>query len=241
MSTKLLGVSNAKTIKGLKRNVLTGILYLAPYNLSGWNVCPLASKGCAAACLFSAGRGKMNTVRNARIRKTKYFFTDRRSFMADVVSDIMYLKRKAERMGVDLAIRLNGTSDIRWENIPVDTEYTFRGETTLIRAASIMEAFPEVTFYDYTKLYNRRIAHLPNYSLTFSRSEENENKIETAFKNGMNVAVVFSTVPDSWKGRKVINGDDTDIRFMDPRNVVVGLTAKGDAKSDTSGFVVHPS
>jgi hypothetical protein len=225
---KLLSTGNPKLMKGEKQGYLSFILHLAPSWLSGRNTCPMASNGCAAACLNTAGRGGMfkrgettNNIQRARIRKTLQFFDYREQFMADLVKDITLAIKQAEKKNMIPVFRLNGTSDLRWETVPV---LGFR---------NIMEMFPQVQFYDYTKLPNRR--NIPaNYHLTFSRSEENEHLIP----QDMNVAVVFDTLPTTYLGRPVVNGDDTDLRFLDPQGVVVGLKAKGKAKRDTSGFTV---
>lgn len=228
MSLKLIGITNAKTTKGEKKGYLTGILYLAPPTVSGYQVCPMAGE-CAKVCLFSAGRGTTNGVRNARIRKTKRFFEDRGGFMNDLVSDIKALVRKANRKDMIPVVRLNGTSDIRWETVKVTKDG--------VTHRNIMEAFPEITFYDYTKIPNRR--NLPkNYSLTFSLDEKNGDMFPVAVESGMNVAVVFrKSLPETFRGLRVISGDEMDLRFIDPKGVVVGLVAKGKAKKDTSGFV----
>lgn len=233
---KLLGTGNSKTMKGEKRGFLTFILHLAPASLSGYNVCPMSSSGCRAACLNTAGRGKMSKVQEARIRKTLRFFEDRSGFMADLVSDVHAAIRKADRKGMVPCIRLNGTSDIRWENIPA-----YQGE---FPHPNIMTMFPDVQFYDYTKLSNRR--NLPdNYHLVFSRSETNEHEIGEAICNGMNIAVVFSTpkgeaLPTHWRNSlEVVDGDENDLRFLDPCCSVIGLRAKGDGKKDDTGFVVN--
>jgi len=142
---KLLGVStNYKTIKSEKLGVLTGIIYMAPYNLSGKNVCPAASAGCAAACLNTAGRGAMNVVQRARLEKTNRFWDDRGQFLQDLALEIGKLQRQAEAKGMKAAVRLNGTSDLPYEKYKV-------GDT----GKNIMELFPDVQFYDYTKLENR--------------------------------------------------------------------------------------
>lgn len=232
----LLTANNPKTLKGLSRNFLTSILHLAPANLSGVaNVCPMASAGCKAACLNTAGRGGMfkrgettNMIQQARIRKTRELFNNRETFLATLVSEIEKTIRKAEKAGLTPVFRLNGTSDLRWEVMPV-----VRGG---VEFPNIMTAFPTVQFYDYTKIANRR--NLPaNYHLTFSLAENNDAAAETALANGMNVAAVFKTVPDTFMGRTVVNGDETDLRFLDPTGVIVGLKAKGKAKNDTTGFV----
>ena len=218
---KLLTLGNTKTVKGEAMGYQTYIMHLAPSTLSGYQTCPMASEGCASACLNTAGRGRFTAIQEARIRKTRWFFEDRESFMAQLVKDIHAAIRKAGREGFVPVFRLNGTSDIRWETVVVNG------------FANIMVMFPQVQFYDYTKLPNRR--NVPsNYHLTFSRSESNEHLIP----QGMNVAVVFDSLPDVWMGRKVIDGTETDLRFLDEQNVVVGLLAKGKAKKDTSGFTI---
>jgi hypothetical protein len=218
---KVLTLGNTKTVKGEKLGYMTFILHFAPATLSGFQVCPMASEGCTDACLNTSGRGRFASIQEARIRKTRWFFEDRESFMDALVKDIHAAIRKADRENMIPVFRLNGTSDIRWETVSV---WGYR---------NVMELFPQVQFYDYTKLPNRR--DLPaNYHLTFSRSESNEHMIP----QGMNVAVVFDTLPDTFMGRKVIDGTDTDLRFLDPQGVVVGLLAKGKAKKDTSGFVI---
>ena len=227
---KLLTLGNTKTAKGTSKGILTFILHLAPAKLSGFNVCPMASKGCAAACLNTAGRGRFDRTQAARVRKTREFFENRDSFMAQLVKDIKAAVRKADREGYDPAIRLNGTSDIRWENMPVGG------------FPNLMAMFPTVQFYDYTKIANRK--GIPaNYHLTFSRSESNDGDVAKVLGTPVNIAVVFNVkkgapLPAVWNGRTVIDGDVTDVRFFDPASVIVGLRSKGDGKHDATGFVV---
>lgn len=228
---------NAKTVKGDKGGkYITGIMYLIPWTQSGMgNVCPMAEKaGCIDGCLVSAGRGVMRNVHAGRQRKTEWFFRDRAGFMAQLVKDCKGLARYCQKHNVKPALRLNGTSDIRWETIACERDGT--------RYASIMEAFPEIQFYDYTKIANRR--NLPaNYTLTFSYSAATDlykRQADIALANGMNMAVVWRTkdaIPAQFMGRDVIDGDETDMRFLDPSNVIVGLYAKGKAKQDMTGFV----
>jgi hypothetical protein len=231
--------TNAKTVKGQKQGYMTGILYLAPYNLSGYQVCPMAKNaGCIDGCLNTAGRGAFNSVQQARINKTKYFFENRQQFMLDLAASIEALIRKAKREGLYPTVRLNGTSDIRWENISFD--YTFAHGKQ--REVTIFELFPELQFYDYTKTPNRKSVP-DNYDLTFSYSGTNTfaREVEQAFDNGERVAVVFrnkADIPNHFAGLECINGDDSDLRFLEPKNKVVALYAKGKAKKDTSGFVV---
>lgn len=218
---KLLTTANYKTIKGEKLGVLTGILYLAPAKISGYEVCPRRSKGCTAACLYTAGMGAFSTVQQARINKTKLFFEDRENFLTQLKKDIKALVKKANKLNFKPAVRLNGTSDIEWIRF------------------GIMEEFPEVQFYDYTKVLSRLKDKIPaNYNITFSKSETNEMDCRWALNLGFNVAVVFKQLPKTYLARPVVNGDETDVRFEDARGVIVGLTAKGKAKKDNSGFVV---
>lgn len=228
---KLLSVStDAKTTKGESLGFLTGILYLAPATTTKWNTCSMAKVAqCDKACLYTAGRGAMNSVQKARIRKTEWFFTDRQSFMQQLVVDIDKLFFKAKRMGLTPLVRLNGTSDIRWESIPINGY------------KNIFEAFPDVQFYDYTKIANR--TELPsNYDLTFSYSgvEGFQPFVQKALLNNMRMAVVFrkeQDIPQSFMGIPVVSGDNSDVRHLDDK-VIVGLYAKGKAKLDTTGFVV---
>ena len=243
MQTNLLTRGNPKVLKGESQGYLTFILHLAPASLSGYNTCASATDGCKLACLNTAGRGGIpnarpvtvqtrngamtvsNVIQAARIRKTVWFFQDRAGFMAQLVKEIRAGIRYAQKMGLIPVFRLNGTSDLRWESVGVDG------------ARNVMELFPDVQFYDYTKLSNRK--DLPaNYKLTFSLAENNDLQAWAAASAGLNVAAVFrGKLPATFMGRTVINGDDSDLRFLDPVGVVVGLKAKGKAKRDTTGFV----
>jgi len=222
--------SNPKVAKNGKVGVLTSVLHLAPANLSGYEVCPGRSQGCTDACLHYAGNPVyMNNKTKARVRRTKEFFEQRETFMAQLEKEIAALERRAARLNLEPAVRLNGTSDIVWERKKCGN------------AANIMSLFPNVQFYDYTKL-PRNPSNLPtNYHLTVSLSESNQDKIEQALDWGYNVAVVFENkLPDTYLGRPVISGDDHDYRPIDPKGSIVGLVVKGSkGKVDTSGFVVR--
>ncbi len=225
---KLLSVNaDTKTIKSNKAGFLTGILYLAPYDLSGVNLCPFAKVAeCHVACLNTAGRGNFSNVKSARLRKAKLFNENRGEFMAQLIDDINKLKRQAKRQNLQAVVRLNGTSDIEWENIRVG-EYT------------IFDLFPDLQFYDYTKNPNRK--NLPdNYDLTFSYSGVDSfiKFNRQALSNNMRIATVFKIMPSEFLGRQVINGDDHDARFIEDKNLVIGLKAKGKARQDKTGFVV---
>jgi hypothetical protein len=228
---QLLGVNtDAKTPKGTALGYLTGILYLAPGNLSGFEVCAWRNAGCTAACLSTSGRGKFANVQLARIRKTRWFFSDRNAFMGALNYDIKQLVLDAERASLKPCARLNGTSDVAWE----------------LGQRSVIKAHPTMQFYDYTKSVHRAVKSLTselwpsNYHLTFSYSGENLDDCLKVLGLGGNVAVVFDGErPKVWNGFQVIDGDLHDLRFIDPRGTVVGLKPKGEAKKDTTGFVVR--
>ena len=242
---KLLSTGNPKVLKGMKQGFNTYILHLAPYNLSGYQTCPKATTGCAAACLNTAGRGGMfkrgentNTIQQARIRKTKMFFENRVEFMTLLVKDIELAIKQSERLGLVPVIRLNGTSDIAFEKYEV-----VRGGKLF---KNVFAAFPTIQFYDYTAILGRKVSEVSNYSLTFSAKDGNEADVLKAIQQGYNVATVFGIkktepMPEFYNGLPVFNGDESDLRFLDPKGVVVGLYAKGKAKKDTSGFVKYPT
>lgn len=230
---KLLTLGNPKILKGQKKGYLTAILHFAPTDLSGYEVCPKASEGCKKACLHTAGRaGVFKSIPEARIRKTVQFFEQRESFMELLIKDIQALIRKAERENLIPCLRLNGTSDLAWEKIRVIVDgRAYR---------NLMQAFPGLQFYDYTKIPQRAIKVLePNYHITFSLSESNDREAKKVLKCGGNVAVVFAgkELPKVFWNTVVINGDESDLRFLDRKGVIIGLLAKGKAKKDSSGFV----
>ena len=202
---KLLNSGNAKTIKGEKLGFKTYGVHLSPFNKSGFQVCKWASKGCARACLDTAGRGVMSNVQRSRINKTKFLFEDRSGFLDQLRAEITSAIRSSEKKGLVPCFRLNLTSDFKWEE------------------TGIFEEFPEAQFYDYTKGKNRMIEYLegnlpPNYHLTYSRSEKKGDDIHSkAFlKSGGNVAVVFrGKLPKTWNGFDVIDGDESNLRYLD--------------------------
>lgn len=226
---------DAKTVKGNGDEYITAIMYLAPWKqaVAGFNSCPEAERaGCVEACLFKAGRGQMSNVEAARVRKTEWFVQDREGFMLQLIKDIQRFVRYCEKRGAKPCVRLNGTSDIRWELVKAGS------------FANVFEAFPNVQFYDYTKIANRRVAHIENYDLTWSYSAASQAyaaQAEKAKAHGMNIAVVFREkggIPAHFLGLPTHDGDADDLRFLDPRGVVVALYAKGPAKKDTTGFVI---
>ena len=223
---KLLSTANPKIQKGTKLGYLSFILHLAPATLSGKETCPKRTAGCTAACLNTAGRGGMfrkgentNMIQQARIRKTKMFFEQREAFLAQLAKDIKLGIKQAAKLGLTPVFRLNGTSDLSVEKW------------------GIIEQFPTVQFYDYTKVLGRKVAHLPNYHLTFSAADGNEADVAKAIQQGMNVAMVFDKLPSEYMGVTVNDADEHDLRFLDPKGTIAGLKAKGRAKKDTTGFV----
>ena len=228
---KLLSTANPKIQKGTKLGYLSFILHLAPADLSGRETCPKRTAGCTAACLNTAGRGGMfkrgentNMIQKARIRKTQYFFNDRAGFMLDLAYDIQKAIKFAERKGLTPVFRLNGTSDLSWEKYEVPVFCT----------ENIFELFPQVQFYDYTKVLGRKVKHIPNYHLTFSKADGNDADVAEALMQGMSVVAVYDKIPEG-----VPSADETDLRFLDPKGVMLGLKAKGRAKKDYSGFVIR--
>ena len=226
--------TNAKTVKGQKKGFMTGILYMSPFTLSGVNLCPMAEKAqCHKACLNTAGRGVFNSVKEARLRKAKYFNNDPQAFMLELVRDIESLIRKAERENFVPILRLNGTTDIRYENV----KFKFNGEIV-----TIFDLFSNIQFYDYTKISNRK--NIPkNYDLTYSYSGVTayQKYAQIAINAGMRVAAVFrhkADIPKNFLGLRVVDGDDSDLRHLDKKGVIVALYAKGKAKKDFSGFVI---
>lgn len=226
-------IANTKTAKNRSQGrFLSFILHLAPYTVSGYNTCKFASKGCADACLNTAGRGRFDNVKAARERKTKLFFENRTEFFKLLLKDLQAVERKAAKLKLKAVVRLNGTSDLPFDLIKVPGT-----------AQNVFNMFPNIQFYDYTKdiVKVRRLANAPitNYHVTFSRSESNSEHCTEALSLGVNVAVVFSVMPNIYAGRPVTTGENSDLRFLDPTGHIIGLVAKGKAKKDCSGFVVQ--
>lgn len=220
----LLSASNTKIKKGEKLGWKTLGLSLAPANLSGKQLCPHRSAGCELACLNTAGMGVFSNVQEARIKKSRRLIEDRAGFIADLEKELDKLNKQAQK-GKQVAVRLNVLSDLPWQNL-ID-----------------MKRFSAIRFYDYTPNPKRMIQFLKgelpvNYHLTFSRKENNQAQVELIAAMGGNVAVVFDKLPQTYLGKRVVDGDETDLRFLDDKNVIIGLKAKGKGKKDTSGFVV---
>jgi len=228
---KILTVANYKTLKGRSFGYETFGIHFAPADISGYEVCQGRSKGCTDSCLNLAGMGVM--VQPQRIEKTKSFFEQQSLFMDNLIKEIETGIKSAAKKSLQAVFRLNLTSDVRWEDI-------------IHKGKNIFQHFPSVQFYDYTKLFDRLDLTIPNYHLTFSRAETKVSQVKSfaALAKGNNSAFVFSTkkdqpLPTEHAGFKVIDGDENDLRFLDPKNTIVGLRAKGPAKKDVSGFVIH--
>jgi hypothetical protein len=249
-SDRFFSVDSPKAIKASKYGYVNAINYMAPAATAGaGNLCPHASPGCLALCLgwYSGQAGMLsnatletgrNAARNSRARKSRQFMQERQAFLADMANGIRACQRKAKRLGMQLCVRPNGATDITWESVKMQGEH---------QQFSIIDLFPTVQFVDYTKNFKRMLRFcnhmLPkNYHLTFSRSETNEAECLQVLKQGGNVAVVFAgEMPKQYLGVAVVNGDEHDLRHLDPKGgVIIGLSPKGrKAKNDTSGFVVR--
>lgn len=224
---KLLS-SSSKARKCSKVNVLNRVMYLTPGIF-----CPRATAGCLASCLgHTSGRMVMPTATRARDRRTALYKEDQAHFLRLLRNELWELREEAQWRGMTPAVRLNGTSDIPWERLHPE----------------LLEEFEDVQFFDYTKIprrmwqfvENRDDSWPINYHLTFSLSEKNQEESLALLDAGGTVAVVFwPQIPEEWEGYAVINGDAHDARFLDPEGVIVGPGAKGIARRDLSGFVVH--
>lgn len=230
------GHTNAKTAKN---EIKTFILYLAPHtqNSIGVNLCPKASKGCALACLYNAGRGAFNSVQNARINKTNFYINDKALFIKKLAGEIVKETAKAKKKGEQIAFRLNGTSD--QDFIYLLKKYAGLDVMDLVYNISK----PTAVFYDYTKILGKIKKYIdhPNYILTFSRAEDNEREALAALNMGANVSAVFSDqLPATYKGFKVVDGDASDLVMLNNTGVILGLRAKGrKAKEDKTGFIIN--
>lgn len=245
--TRLLNYGyNHKTVKGDdKGEYFTGILYLAPAKQSGFEVCPARTPHCTASCLAGSGFGARPVVKTKRIRATQLLFSNQTTFLADVCHDIEIGLRYTKKHKMGLAIRLNGTSDVNFIKRRVQKDG--------MKFENIMDVYPEVMFYDYTKRWDMMWDHLndkhpKNYHLTFSVAEHNHAKAKQVLVLGGNVAVVFEDkLPETFWGYPVVDGDEDDLRFMNRRSTVIGLKYKkvkdeGGGrinKMDKTGFVFN--
>ena len=248
ITTKLLADADAnpKLAKNGKEGVYAKPLHLAPASLSGWNVCAAASAGCIAACLHTAGNpAYMDTKQKSRIAKTGAYFKQRKAFMAALAFEIVATVKQAEKLGMQAAVRLNATSDIVFESVAL--------EINGVKYANLFAAFPHVEFYDYTAYEKRAMkfarGEMPaNYHLTFSKKEDNDSACKRVLAAGGNVAIVFESKDIETQesiarahgfNAPLVNADLHDFRPLDGKGVIAALYAKGDAKTDESGFVLR--
>jgi hypothetical protein len=216
--------TDPKTSKGVAWGYWTGVLYLAPAKRSGFEVCFHRSPGCTATCLNTAGRGgilkpgeRTNAIQRARVRRTKLYFGQRPVFLDQLHDDLERLRHQARKLRLKPAARLNGTSDLDWWDV--------------------IKQHPQITFYDYTKDYER--AREQRYPIVFSRSETNEDQCWDLLDRGVNVSIVFrDRLPERFNGYPVVNGDLHDLIFLREGPCILGLKAKGRAKRDRTGFAV---
>lgn len=221
------GVTNAKTKKNQRP---TRILYLHPSKIEGKDMCPYASENCRLVCLNTAGRGAMQSVQDARIRRTKKYVLDKENFLKQLHKEIQSFSKYYIRKGKEVAIRLNGTSDQPLLESMQSRDLRFNYN---------------IVFYDYTKNHKkagtRYIGDGNRYVVTFSYSEKegSETQALKVLSNGGHVAIVFDELPKTWNGYPVVDGDERDDLMVDLKQPsIIGLLAKGKAKKDTSGFVV---
>jgi hypothetical protein len=223
---KLLSTNNTKIKKGEKLGWRTYGLSLSPAGKSGKQFCPHRSAGCEFACLDTSGMGIFSNVQDARLAKSRFFIDSRNDFLAQLHKELHNAEKWSAKNNMPVAVRPNVLSDLPWHKL-ID-----------------MARFPSIQFYDYTPNLDRMMQFLngelpKNYHLTFSRKEDNQHRVHAVVAAGGNVAVVFNELPETYLDKTVINGDESDLRFLDAQGVIVGLKAKGKALKDQSGFVVQ--
>ena len=215
--------NSTKHEKAYKYQEMVYTIYFAPAKMSGYEVCPRRTEECTLLCLNESGRNKMdtkkNTINNSRIKKTQLFFEHREFLVRWIIDEIKSAKQKAEKNGYRFSVRLNNTSDLNPETFYINDGGVKK---------NILQIFPDTQFYDYTKVGNRidLLKKYPNYDLTFSYSGENMEECKFMLENGCRVAMVFNKVPDEYMGYKVVNGDEYDMRYLDDKNVIIGLKFK---------------
>ena len=229
-ATKLTGLSylgninhSSKHSKAFDYDELVYTIYLAPANMSGYEVCPMRTAECTLLCLNESGHNKIKTredkINTSRIKKTQLFFQNRDFFTKWVIAEIKSAKEKAEKLGYRFSVRLNNTSDLSPESFYTKIDG---------RMKNLLEIFPDTQFYDYTKIPKRikLMKKYPNYDVTFSFSGENMDDCLKMLKKNVRVVMVFDEVPKKYLGTKVIDGDSYDMRYLDEQNVIVGLKFK---------------
>lgn len=212
-----------KHIKSIEYNELVYTIYLAPADSSGYEVCSMRNIECTDLCLNESGMNRMNMndefINRSRIKKTQLFFENREYFVKWMMYEIELTKMKADKLGMSFSVRINNTSDIN----PISFYLDVNG-----KKLNILELFPDVQFYDYTKVPNRTklMKMYSNYDLTFSFDGHNKETCLRMLENNVRVAVVFDKLPETLWGYKVIDGDLYDMRYRDEKNVIIGLKFK---------------
>lgn len=237
---KLTGLSyvgmvnnSSKHEKAYKFNEMVYTIYLAPAKSSGYEVCPGRTKNCTEACLSQSGRNIMDQgreiINGSRIKKTRLFFEEKEFFMRWIIKEINKSEQMAKDQEFRFSVRLNNTSDIS----PEDFE---------LEGINILEIFPDIQFYDYTKVPERvqLLSKYDNYDLTFSYNGQNMDTCKQMLSQGIRVAMVFDKVPDQYMGYKVVDGDKYDMRYLDPKDCIVGLKYKKvrNKLRDNNDFVI---
>jgi len=216
-----------------KNSLSTWILYLNPaeQNSKGINLCPFASKGCLVSCIHTAGSGGLDIVKEARARRTELLVKNRRQFYMQLAKEILSKVAYYQRKNQMIAFRLNGTSDI-------DHAKALK----VYAGLEIEDLHGKAVFFDFTKSIHMAVKYKdsPNYILTFSRAEDNQEHVLTAMEYNINVSVVFSNKPPKeFLGKSVIDGGQNGIMMIYNRNVIIGILAKGAARKDTTGFTIQ--
>lgn len=227
-----------------ENGTMTYCLYLAPWNMSGYNVCP-KGQHCHEFCLNGSGQNKCDElsrgvegsfINRSRIKKTRLFYENKAHFMDILIHEIATKKAKAERLGYEFSVRLNGTSDI--------SPLAFRDPKS---GKNILELFPTIQFYDYTKVYSRikLMGQYSNYDLTFSYDGYNWDECEKFLQHGGKVAVVFysegNVLPTKFRGFDVVDANGYDMRYLDPKGTIMGLHYHKTANDYKSGRFVKPN
>lgn len=222
----ILTYNNAKTVKGESLGFGSFLFMGAPHTESGYNACASSTAGCREACIFYAGRGAFDTVKQARIRKTILYFTKRREFLELVNKDIKSAIRWSKKNDLTPCFRLDGTTDLGI-------------------ARYFVNEYPDNQFYDYTKVITRlnKASKSVNWHTTFSLSEKTTVKqMKVLLASPSNIAVPFRNVPEAGRrvlGRRIENGDENDLRFLDGHKKIITLKVKGRGRKSTNEFIVN--
>lgn len=221
---KYITVLNEKTPKGEAKGYLQAIVYLAPHTLGGGkNLCAHSTAACRAGCLYTAGRGRTPRVEQARLRRTHLYLNDRDAFFDELIGELVRVQAEADKHGLILAIRLNGTSDVLFEREIID------GRT-------LFDFFPRAVWFDYTRTPSAHRRVPAAWHLTFSLADDPLSYAIDHLMAGRSVAAVVplaekEAAPD-WFALggievQVIDGETDDLRFLDPSPSLVLLKPKG--------------